>query len=154
MTTTTGGEAGAATGGEQDAPGVISFLVPGDPVPKGRPRFGNGRTYTPAKTLAYEDLVAMIARGVMRGRPLMQGPVAMLIRATFAFPKSWPVQRRIEGASHVTRPDADNIAKIVGDALNGVVFKDDCQIADLKVAKRWGPVGALVVTIKNDLEQE
>ena len=37
----------------------------------------------------------------------------------------------------IKRPDADNIAKIVLDALNGIAYKDDSQIVDLSVPKRY-----------------
>ena len=33
------------------------------------------------------------------------------------------------------KPDIDNIAKIVLDSFNGVVFEDDAQVYDLKVVK-------------------
>ena len=35
------------------------------------------------------------------------------------------------------KPDADNIAKVVSDALNGIVYEDDSQICDLNVKKLY-----------------
>ena len=37
----------------------------------------------------------------------------------------------------LTKPDVDNIAKLVLDALNGVAFVDDKQIIELSVKKRY-----------------
>lgn len=37
----------------------------------------------------------------------------------------------------VQRPDVDNLAKSLLDALNGVAYNDDAQIVDLRVQKRW-----------------
>ncbi|HHL2031183.1 RusA family crossover junction endodeoxyribonuclease [Clostridium perfringens] len=34
------------------------------------------------------------------------------------------------------KPDADNIAKIILDSLNGIAYKDDSQIIELMVVKR------------------
>ena len=35
------------------------------------------------------------------------------------------------------KPDADNIAKVVCDALNGVAYKDDTQIVSLHIKKSY-----------------
>ena len=39
------------------------------------------------------------------------------------------------------KPDADNIAKIVCDGLNGIAYKDDKQITCLTVDKVWAEDG-------------
>lgn len=41
----------------------------------------------------------------------------------------------------VTTPDWDNLGKIVSDALNGVAYADDRQIADGRVIKRYCVAG-------------
>ncbi len=38
---------------------------------------------------------------------------------------------------HVVKPDTDNLAKKSLDCLTGIVFKDDCQINDLHVIKKY-----------------
>lgn len=45
-------------------------------------------------------------------------------------------------------PDADNLAKTCGDALDGVMWKRDSQIVSLSVTKRYGraPCTTLRVT--------
>ena len=55
---------------------VCAFTVPVRPEPKRRPRFGQGRTYTDARTKAYEAAVAIHARQAMKGRPPVTGPVS------------------------------------------------------------------------------
>ena len=45
------------------------------------------------------------------------------------------------------KPDADNIAKIVLDALNGVAYTDDTQVINLSVQKRYGEVPEVKVEI-------
>ena len=37
----------------------------------------------------------------------------------------------------LVKPDLDNIAKGICDALNGIAWKDDKQITDLYVGKRY-----------------
>ena len=42
----------------------------------------------------------------------------------------------VAGLIHPTKkPDADNIAKIIMDALNGVAYEDDRQVVELIVRK-------------------
>lgn len=38
---------------------------------------------------------------------------------------------------HITRPDSDNLAKLVKDALNKVFWKDDSLVCDLNIKKRY-----------------
>lgn len=46
------------------------------------------------------------------------------------------------------KPDFDNIAKVVCDALNKVAYYDDSQIAESIVMKRWGGQDKLVVILE------
>lgn len=39
---------------------------------------------------------------------------------------------------YMHKPDVDNIAKIIADALNGIAYKDDNQITKLEVIKQYG----------------
>lgn len=132
----------------------VTITLPGDPVAKGRPRFasraGVPMVYTPAKTLHYESALRAKAREVMGGKPPMRGPVSVEMLAQIAIPKSWPVTKRtmaLVGEVTPGKPDIDNYAKIVGDALNGVVWVDDAQVAHLNARKKYGDP-LLVVTVR------
>lgn len=130
---------------------MIRFTVPGPPQGKGRPRFstfgGRARAFTPTKTVAYEGLIALAAQDVMAGAPPLDGPVKVTAFATFAVPQSWSKKRKAEASYHTGKPDADNIAKAIGDGLNGVVWRDDSQIAVCTVFKSYGPVPGLTVEV-------
>jgi Holliday junction resolvase RusA-like endonuclease len=131
---------------------LLSFTVPGLPQGKGRARFGNGRTYTPAKTVAYEGLVALAGQQAMDGRAIVDGPVYLMVDAYFPIPKSWPAARRRKALSslvwHVAKPDGDNILKAAGDALNGIVWHDDSQVAFAKITKQYAEAPRLVITVE------
>lgn len=130
---------------------MIRFTVPGIPVAKGRPRLGSrgGRpcAFTPAKTVAYEGLVAMAGQQAMAGREPLSGPLSLSIIATFPIAKSWSAKKKAAARFHISRPDADNLLKAIGDGLNGVVWADDCQIARASVEKRYGDLPGVVITI-------
>lgn len=130
---------------------MIRLTVPGQPVAKGRPRAGtvNGkvRMFTPAKTVNYEGLIALAGQQAMDGAPLIDGPLRLSVTATFAIPASWS-KKRVAGALwHTGRPDGDNLLKAVGDGLNGVVWKDDSQIAVAEIRKLYGPTPGLLVEV-------
>lgn len=93
----------------------FSLTVPGCPVPKQRARRAkNGTWYTPTRTKKYEEEVATIALS-HNMRPATE-PVRMTIDIY------WPDKRR---------RDLDNACKSIGDALNGIAYEDDSQIAEI-----------------------
>jgi len=38
---------------------------------------------------------------------------------------------------HTQAPDCDNLAKFLGDCLSGLAFRDDRQVTDFTIKKRW-----------------
>jgi len=130
---------------------AVRFTIPGIPVAKGRARVttigGHARAYTPAKTVAYESTVALFARQAMGAAEPISGPVAVSIVATWPIPPSWPKKRREAARWKTSKPDADNVAKAIGDACNGIVWADDSQVVDLRCVKLYGPVPGVVVEV-------
>ena len=74
----------------------------------------------------------------MAGTPPFEGPVKVTAFATFAIPASWSKKRKAEARFHTGKPDADNIAKAIGDGLNGILWRDDSQVSICIVAKVYG----------------
>jgi Holliday junction resolvase RusA-like endonuclease len=135
----------------------LQFIVPGEPQGKGRPRFGNGRTYTPAKTVAYEQLIARTAAEAMRHLPyeLTALPCYVRVDVYKGVPKSWTQAKRARALDALEipgKPDLDNVAKGVLDALNGVAYVDDTQVVRLLVQKQYSLEPRLVVTVKELIE--
>jgi Holliday junction resolvase RusA-like endonuclease len=124
---------------------VIEFTVPGAPQGKGRAKIvkigGFSRMATPAKTVAYEGLVAYTAQQAMHQRTLFDGAVSMMARLDCAIPASWSKKKRDQALAGVIRPtttpDLDNCIKALCDGMNGVVWRDDSQVVSLNVIKRY-----------------
>ena len=118
----------------------MTFTIPGDPMGKERPRVAKGHAYTPTKTKAYEELVAWCFKQA-KGR-IKDGPVFVAITAYYKIPQMATKADREAMESNtrlpMRKPDADNIAKIILDALTGVAYKDDSQVVGLVVLKRYG----------------
>ena len=112
-----------------------AFRVVGQVVGKPRPRFNrigaHVRTYTPNNGERFEELVRnsyMAQCGDMH-----KGSVNVEIAYRRALPKSRP--KKVESEPDLFKPDVDNVAKAVLDALNGVAFEDDKDVVSLKVEK-------------------
>lgn len=140
--------------------GIISISIPGAPVAKGRPRFttvgGFARSYTPAKTQRYEDLIRCEATKAMNGDDPLAEPVCMTVTAYVQPPKSMSKKRRLEALDGAlkpsTRPDVDNYAKAALDGCNAIIFRDDSLVTDLIVRKRYSERPRLVITVETEAE--
>lgn len=142
---------------------ILSLTIPGPPVGKGRAKFrrtGNFvQTYTPAKTRRYEDLIKSRAFDAMAGRPPVTCAVALEVVAFVGIPQSFSKAKRAAALAGdlkpVTKPDIDNYLKAVLDGMNGVVFRDDNQVTDTTVRKRYSLTPRLEIMVSDmplDLE--
>lgn len=130
---------------EEKSAAAVAFVVPGTPVGKGRPKFarrGNFvSTYTPEKTASYENLVKVKAQEAMQGRPVMDGPVSVDIELYVTPPASWSLKKQraalLGDTLPTAKPDMDNVIKGLFDACNEIVWKDDKQVVQLMVTKRY-----------------
>ena len=141
---------------------VIMFQIPGEPKGKGRPRLGrSGHAFTPHETANYENLVKLCFREEYPDhRPLDPNvSVKVDIIARYQIPKSASKKKKndmlMEFVVPTKKPDCDNIAKIVCDALNGIVYHDDSQICELTVKKRYSEKPRVAVRMEwDDAEDE
>lgn len=119
----------------------ISFSIPGRIKGKGRPKFARRgafvHAYTPADTANSEAMVRSIAAEAMGGRPLFQGPLILDVAMVLNTPASWSKKKKAAAIYVTGKPDIDNIAKLIGDALNGIVWADDSQLCDLHFRRRY-----------------
>ena len=124
---------------------MISFVVPGTPVGKGRPKFARRGAftvaYTPEKTASYENLVKVKAEEAMIGYDLIIGAVAVSIQMLITPPASWSQKKQREALAGdifpTSKPDCDNVLKGLMDACNEIVWKDDKQVVDVVLSKRY-----------------
>ena len=127
---------------------LYSFTVPILPRGWARARTKDGRYFVDAKTSEAKEQVAWAFRQACAG-PLLEGAVGLTIRAFFPFPKSTAkkVVALDEAVPHVKKPDSDNVSKLVCDALNGIAWRDDAQVCDLQVRKRYSRVPRIEIEI-------
>jgi Holliday junction resolvase RusA-like endonuclease len=125
-----------------NAPDCITVFVPCIPVaqPRQRTRVIPGQSfahnYTP-KSHAVQDFkhhVRMVVRMAWRGGP-WDGPISLV--AVFVFPR--PKRLKTSGSRvwHDKKPDADNVLKALKDSLKEVSWRDDSQVAEVCVRKKY-----------------
>lgn len=133
----------------------IRFTVPGEPVGKGRPRFvrtfSGGRAITPTKTRWYEEDVRCEYYTQCDHRFSDKDMLKIHIDAYFNIPKSASKKRTKDMLEKKIRPtkkpDADNIIKVIADALNDVAYYDDKQIVDCSISKYYSDIPRVEVEI-------
>ena len=131
---------------------MIFFAIPGVCVAKARARvLKSGRSYTPAKTANYAARVAKIGAMAIGDAPMLAGPLELSLTVYLPIPASWSRKKRDSALSGgvwpLSRPDVDNYAKNICDALNGVLWGDDSQIVRLTCAKVYSDDPRAVVKV-------
>lgn len=131
------------------------------PKPKERPRAaiigGHARIFTPKNTEAYEkEIRAAWIRN--NGNKPEEGPLRARIYFGLPIPKSETktnkalmLARKVFPAK---KPDLDNLAKAVLDALNGVAYKDDSQIVTVLSKKNYSEAPYVRVIISEEKPKE
>lgn len=128
----------------------VTFNIPGKPFAKQRPRFSraSGTAFTPAQTVSFERTVGQIA--TQHFPAPIEGPVGLVITATFQPPKSWSQKKRAAhlGRPHTQKPDLDNIGKAICDGLNRIAFADDSQVCATTMIKVWGEIEQTAIIVE------
>ena len=140
---------------------MIELVIPGEPVGKQRPKVFPMRTrtgliirrgVTPERTVNYEVLIRELFAVRYPGFQPLEGPLMLTIEAFLGIPKSASKKKRaaMESGSVLPekRPDFDNLAKTAADALEGVAFRNDSQIAEAVIRKRYSTAPRMRITIR------
>ena len=136
----------------------IHIIIPGEPTAQGRPKFstkgGFVKAYDPAKSRDYKALLKLIAidegkKQEWRFRD--KEPLCISIIAKFPIAKTKSKKFRqaaLERKEMPTkRPDTDNIIKIVQDAFQGILYKEDSQFVMSQCVKVYSVEPCVEVTI-------
>lgn len=138
---------------------TIRFTVPGTPKALARPRFSRHgkfvRTYDPASNDLAKGNVVVIA-AVNKPETLLTGPIGLYLEFWMPRPKSHyrtgkhagQVKESMLEAAHTSKPDLDNLIKLVKDALTGIIWKDDSQINQINAIKGYAETPRTEIEIR------
>lgn len=108
------------------------------------------RFYTPPETREFQAVVATATYLAMADQKVRKiaakKQVTIDIEVTFAIPPS--VTDRVIGQMHLQDPDCDNIAKMLCDGMQGVLYPNDNCVVPLYVDKRWGEKDMIQITAR------
>ncbi len=130
----------------------MKIFIPGEPIAQPRAKVstknGFARAYTERDHPIHAYKQAVRLAYVNAGGDVLEGPVSIRIVCWFGRPKSHSKRRRQQAEPKTTKPDLDNIAKAILDALNEIAYDDDGQVYRLTVEKWYvGPydsVGTII----------
>ena len=124
-----------------------TFEIKEKAIGKQRPRYSSKthRMYTPTKTSTFEEKVKWSFKSKYNiETELSTKPFKAKIIAIFEKKR----EELITKVDYIKKPDADNIAKIILDALNGLAYKDDSQVSLLLVQKDYGTENKIIVELE------
>lgn len=133
---------------------IRKFFVKCEPSGQGRPRFvkATGAVYKSREDVAYEKGIMLAYKDAYPGYSPIQGAFGVLIKAYLPIPASFSKadkQAAIEEKIKATKkPDVDNLAKSVLDALNGIAYVDDKNCVVLIVMKQYGAIPGIEIVIE------
>ena len=157
---------------------TLKIKVDGEPMGKQRPKFSAAhkfvKTYTPKETIHYESKVVFEYKCALENMKLPKETIFFghgeeiwaTIVAYFPITKDHyryhkrtdtidlnkEGQEMLEGKIKPTKkPDCDNIAKIMLDALNGIAFPDDSQVIGLLVMKCYSDHPRVELTLESEV---
>lgn len=141
----------------------IAFHVPGIPAPGGSKKYV-GRSKKTGRALIVDDAgkrnkdwrasVAWAGKAAMRGQPLLEGPLKVRFEFVLPRPKGHLGAKGLKPSAPAwptVKPDALKLTRSSEDALTGVVWRDDAQIVQESIEKRYGvagePTGAIITVM-------
>ena len=106
-----------------------------------------GNKYLDASVIKYRKAIRNMAIAQMRNQKAekIEGAVNMNIIFAFRRPKSLSKKERT--VPKTTKPDIDNLTKAILDALNGIAWNDDAQIAEISARKVWSKQNQIKIEI-------
>lgn len=128
---------------------TITFTIPGKPCAWQRARSNGKVRFDSPEQTRNKRTIASIAFEAMGGKPPLEEALGVVVRACWPWPKSMSAKKRAAHHGYFTsRPDSDNVGKLLGDALNNIVWRDDSQIVKLTVIKLYADVPATIVEVQ------
>ncbi len=144
------------------------IVIPGNPIPKARPRFSvrgkHAIAYNPQAKLLEEKRIELrnlsFEQDINDFKPLFSDP----LRVTFEF--HMPINdkgsnseknAKLHGLIEPdTKPDIDNLIKF-WDIANGILWRDDAQIVEMHAYQKYSETPCTIITvnsIKNTMNEE
>jgi Holliday junction resolvase RusA-like endonuclease len=127
----------------------VTITIPGKPIAKKRPRFARRGKFV----AIYSDQHTEEGKWILTAREQIKERipegVPIILRCLFymPFPKGMSKKKREAAVYHTKKPDLDNLVKFVKDCLNGELWHDDGQVAELYAGKIYNAIPRTYITV-------
>ena len=127
---------------------MLLFEIHMIPRPQRQTQLGKGMWFDPSKNVKYQIRWQI---GPHAPKEPLQGPLHVFITFYLPIPKKARGNLRQQMINAVAlpirRPDIDNLAYLVTNAMKELVYEDDAQIVDLTLSKRYGEDPRTVIKV-------
>lgn len=123
------------------------FEIHQKPIPQKQTQWGKNKGYDPSKK--DKEILIWQMNAYAPKKPI-EGPVLVDLMFYMPIPKVSKIQARnmINGSLlPIKRPDIDNLAYMITNAMKGLFYEDDSQIVDLLLHKRYAEETRTVVKV-------
>lgn len=131
---------------------VFHTFIPVTPTPKARARtvFNHGkvRSFTPQKTVDAQELIKWHLRREFKGEMIKESCEVVIV-FSMPFPASWSKNKQDEmlWLPHTSKPDIDNMEKLLLDSCNEILWKDDGLVWKIAATKIYARVPMIEFTV-------
>jgi Holliday junction resolvase RusA-like endonuclease len=130
---------------------MIELKIPGNPMGKQRPVVTRRGTFTPSKTVNYENYIKELY--IINKHPKLEGYIRLDVSAYYPIPKTTSKVKREKMLKGTLlpdkKPDLDNVLKSICDALNKIAYDDDKQIVNMGITKYYSESPCVVIRLDN-----
>ena len=130
---------------------MFRLVIPGEPQGKQRPRWSRVGTYTPAKTVNYENFIKQLFVEEYPNFIPIEHELNLDLMIYCSIPKSTSKKRQkmmmLGSIRPAKRPDVDNVIKSVFDALEKLAYKNDSQFIQVNAHKYYSDRPRLVIKV-------
>lgn len=125
----------------------MKIIIPGDPIPLARARSSRSGFYDPQ--LKVKENIRWYVNKHYGPLVPVCGPVWLDVTFYMPIPKSASKKKKKElpGRPHTKKIDLSNCIKMVEDTFNGILWEDDCLIAEIYARKIYAIEGSTVLVI-------
>lgn len=126
----------------------VTIILRGEPVAFAHKNHGKFR-FTPDKQKEAMAALKYAASKEMGLRKPLEGPLSGSVVFCYPWPVAMSKKRRAAQGSHwkTSRPDLDNLMKLLGDALTNTVWLDDAQLVQVGLQKWYDEIPRIEIRV-------
>lgn len=113
------------------------YILHGIPIPLARPRFGShGKIYDCQKIDKEHARELLMMQHL--DEKLYSGPLRLYVDFYMPIASTYSKKKQVSfhGIYHIFKPDLSNLLKFVEDVATGILFSNDCLIAEVITTKK------------------